>query len=87
MNENKPIIKSDWIDEEDAPELTDEFFEQADEYRNGVLVKHCQTSMPNNNGFMRLDPDIIAAFKATGDDWQTRINAVLREWVLSHPSS
>jgi len=86
MNENKHIIKSDWIDEEDAPELTDAFFEQADEYKSGVLIRRGQTSTPNTNDFMHLDPDVIAAFKATGEGWQTRINAVLREWVLSHPS-
>jgi uncharacterized protein (DUF4415 family) len=27
---------------------------------------------------LRLDPDILAAFRATGDGWQTRINAALR---------
>jgi len=86
MNENKHIIKTDWIDEEDAPELTDAFFEQADEYKNGVLIRRGQTSMSNTNDFMRLDSDVVAAFKATGEGWQTRINAVLREWVLSHPS-
>jgi len=86
MNENKHIIKTDWIDEDDAPELTDAFFEQADEFKNGVLIRRGQTSMSNASEFLRLDPDVIAAFKATGEDWQTRINAVLREWVLSHPS-
>lgn len=30
---------------------------------------------------MRIDADVLAAFKATGPGWQTRINAVLREAV------
>lgn len=30
---------------------------------------------------MRLDNDVLEAFKATGNGWQTRINAVLREHV------
>ena len=30
---------------------------------------------------LRLDTDLIDTFKATGDGWQTRINAVLRDAV------
>ena len=30
---------------------------------------------------LRLDPDIVAAFPATGEGWQTRINDVLRRAV------
>ena len=30
---------------------------------------------------MRIDAQVLAAFKATGPGWQTRINALLREAV------
>ena len=30
---------------------------------------------------MRVDADVLEAFKATGPGWQTRINAVLRDAV------
>ena len=30
---------------------------------------------------MRVDADVLDAFKATGPSWQTRINAVLRDAV------
>jgi uncharacterized protein (DUF4415 family) len=30
---------------------------------------------------LRLDPEIVAYFKADGDGWQTRINAVLGDYV------
>ena len=30
---------------------------------------------------LRLDPDVLAAFRADGPGWQTRMNAVLRKWV------
>ncbi|MGO4326215.1 BrnA antitoxin family protein [Cupriavidus sp. 2TAF22] len=33
---------------------------------------------------MRADRDVIDAFKATGDGWQTRINEVLRAYAKSH---
>ncbi len=31
---------------------------------------------------LRLDPDVIAKFKATGKGWQGRINAILKEAKL-----
>jgi uncharacterized protein (DUF4415 family) len=33
---------------------------------------------------MRLDEDIIAAFKEDGDGWQTRMNDALRQWHQEH---
>lgn len=30
---------------------------------------------------IRLDVDVLEAFKATGRGWQTRINRALREWL------
>ena len=33
---------------------------------------------------IRLSPDVLAAFKATGKGWQSRIDAALREWVQKH---
>ena len=30
---------------------------------------------------LRVDPDVLAALRATGPGWQTRINALLREAV------
>ena len=33
---------------------------------------------------MRADRDVVEAFKATGDGWQTRINEVLRDYATSH---
>lgn len=32
---------------------------------------------------MRVDADVLDAFKATGTSWQTRINALLREAVAN----
>lgn len=33
---------------------------------------------------IRLSPDVLAVFKATGKGWQSRINAALKEWVQEH---
>jgi uncharacterized protein (DUF4415 family) len=32
---------------------------------------------------LRLDPDVLDAYKQEGDGWQTRINQVLREHMPS----
>ena len=34
---------------------------------------------------IRLDPDVLSAFRAGGPGWQTRLNAVLKEWLASQP--
>lgn len=32
---------------------------------------------------MRLDPDVVAALRASGRGWQSRVNQILRERVLA----
>jgi uncharacterized protein (DUF4415 family) len=33
---------------------------------------------------IRFDRDVLAAFRAAGPGWQTRINAALRDWLKTH---
>ena len=33
---------------------------------------------------IRLSPDVIQKFRATGDGWQTRVDAALQDWLKSH---
>ncbi|MDP4300356.1 BrnA antitoxin family protein [Leptothrix discophora] len=35
---------------------------------------------------IRFDADVLAALKATGKGWQTRVNDAMREWIKSHPA-
>lgn len=34
---------------------------------------------------IRLSPEVVGAFRATGDGWQTRMDAALRDWLKAHP--
>jgi uncharacterized protein (DUF4415 family) len=34
---------------------------------------------------IRFDADVLAALRATGKGWQTRVNDAMREWVRTHP--
>lgn len=33
---------------------------------------------------IRLSPDVMEAFRATGPGWQTRMDAALRDWLRTH---
>ena len=33
---------------------------------------------------IRFDADVLAAFRATGAGWQTRVNDAMREWAKAH---
>jgi len=33
---------------------------------------------------IRLSPDVVEAFRATGDGWQTRVDRALKDWLKSH---
>lgn len=39
MNANSQNTKQEWIDPDDAPELTDDFFEHADKYDGDKLIQ------------------------------------------------
>ena len=39
---------------------------------------------PKVSTTLRFDPDVLAALKATGRGWQTRVNDAMREWVKRH---
>lgn len=85
------------IDPDDAPELTDEFFEKGVWRIGEKVVTREEASIEDKkrrgrpvvaatkiSTTIRFDADILAAFKARGDGWQTRMNDALREWLKSH---
>lgn len=34
---------------------------------------------------IRLSPEVVDAFRATGKGWQSRLDAALRDWLKDHP--
>ena len=81
MPMKKKTGASKWIDPDDAPELTKEWFEQADLYHGDKLVRRGRPKAvaPKKLVSLRLDPDVIEHFRDTGPGWQSRINAILRK--------
>ncbi len=41
-------------------------------------------SAPKVPTTIRLSPEVSAAFRATGNGWQTRIDAALKDWLRTH---
>jgi len=35
---------------------------------------------------IRLSRDVVERFRATGDGWQTRVDAALQDWLKGHQS-
>jgi uncharacterized protein (DUF4415 family) len=89
MNANTHATPTEWIDTDDAPELTDEFFERADEYVGDKLVRRGRpkADRPKVALTVRYDAEVVEAFKATGKGWQTRMNAALKEWLRTHSAA
>jgi uncharacterized protein (DUF4415 family) len=42
---------------------------------------------PKVSTTIRLSPDVVQAFRAAGDGWQTRIDAALKDWLRTHTPS
>ncbi len=66
-----------WRDPDDAPRLTEKFFDRAEIRRGDKIVRRGRPPLPNPKQAvkLRLDADVIAAYRKTGTGWQTRINA------------
>ena len=43
-----------------------------------------QSAVTKTHVNLRLDPDVVAGFKARGKGWQTVLNGALREWLETH---
>jgi len=81
MRKRKKSGAAVWKDPDDAPELTDAFFDRAEIRRGETLVRRGRPPLesPKQAVKLRLDADVLAAYRATGAGWQTRINADLRK--------
>ncbi len=67
-------LTDDQIDTSDIPSLGESFFSRAAVRLPG------QWSVVT----LRLDPEVLAWFKAQGPEWEQRVNAALRLYVEAH---
>ncbi len=66
---------------DDAPELTEEMLDRAEIRHGDKVIKRGRPPLaqPKEAIKLRIDQDILAAYRETGSGWQTRINADLRK--------
>jgi uncharacterized protein (DUF4415 family) len=81
MPRKKSSGSSKWVDPDDAPELTKEFFERGEIRQGEKVIRRGRPPLdkPKQAVKLRLDADVLAAYRKTGAGWQTRINADLRK--------
>lgn len=81
MTRKKSATTREWVDPDDAPELTERWFDGADLYSGGKLVRRGRpkSSSPKQAVSLRLDSDVLAHYRAAGPGWQSRMNEDLRK--------
>lgn len=68
----------------DARELTDE---EIARLKPMPLRGRPRAENPKVHTGLRLDAEVLDAFKAGGRGWQTRINEALKDWLKSHSAA
>lgn len=85
-----PRKKNEPVFDDDNPEWTEADFARAKKYPPGTRLKDIVEEIVRSRGRpkldkpkeaikLRLDADVLEAYRKTGDGWQTRINADLRK--------
>lgn len=66
---------------DEAPEITKEWIQGADLRNGSRLVRRGRPPLANPKQLLslRLPPEVIAGWKATGPGWQTRMAEVLQK--------
>ena len=82
-----------------APEATDEWFQKARPAKDvlpGLVGDNAARTLlkpkrgrpvlanPKQHVNIRLDADVVIAFRRMGSGWQTRLNNALRDWLRTH---
>ena len=73
----------------DSPRTTTEDWEGATLKQAGVKVGQARTRGANRRPTkeqvaVRYSVDVLAAFRASGRGWQTRMDDALRDWLKTH---
>jgi uncharacterized protein (DUF4415 family) len=55
--------------------------------RRKVGVRGPQKAPTKERITIRLSPEVVARFRATGEGWQSRMDAALQDWLRKHKSA
>ena len=80
MDVSRKDIKAALVDPDDAPELTDEWFDKADlKFGDKIIRRGRPPGSAKRLVSLRLDQAVLDRFRAEGPGWQSRINDALRK--------
>ena len=77
------------IDDEN-PEWTEEDFKRAvpfsslPESLQAKLRGRPKAAVTKERITIRLSPEVVERFRASGNGWQTRVDAALKDWLKTH---
>lgn len=78
MGAKSENIAEEWVDPDDAPDLSTPYW--VERFKDVPVQRGRPREMtPKKATSIRLDQDVIDAFKADGPGWQSRMNAALRK--------
>jgi len=83
MERNRPDGSPEWTDPDDAPELTEAFFAEAELFEGDRFIRRGR-GRPKSDAVkeqisVQLDPDVLAKLREAGPGWQSRTNELLRQ--------
>lgn len=86
MQTKPPGGENEWIDPDDAPELTQDWFDRAEIRHGDRVIRPGRPPLPapKRQVTIRLDAALLDQMRATGPGWQTRINEAVREWLAKN---
>ena len=83
------------IDDDEVPELTDEDFAQMipfdelppeqQKFLQGISGATICPDSARKAITLVLSSDVLEPFTATGEGWEARVDAALRQWLQEHP--
>ena len=91
MASRKPLIDADGEVRELTAEDMAKFRPAAEvlprSLRKKLGVRGPQKTPTKERITIRLSREVVEQFRESGEGWQTRVDAALREWLKSHPSA
>jgi uncharacterized protein (DUF4415 family) len=78
------------LTDEENPEWTEGDFKRAVPFSNlpvtlqAKLRGRPKATVTKERITIRLSPEVVDRFRASGDGWQTRVDAALKDWLKTH---
>jgi uncharacterized protein (DUF4415 family) len=81
MTKKLAVGESTWTDPDDAPELTADWMARAEIRECDKLMRRGRPKLDVTKKLvsLRIDQDVLQAFRDTGPGWQSKVNAALRK--------